>query len=55
MTQGGPLDSTYTLVYYLYDYGFRYLEMGHASAVAMVLFLLIFALSVLQRRLLAEK
>lgn len=55
MTQGGPLDSTHTLVYYLYDFGFRYMEMGHASASAMVLFLMIFGLSILQRKLLKEK
>ena len=55
MTQGGPLDSTYTLVYYLYDFGFRYMEMGHASAVAVVLFLMIFSLSILQRVLLRER
>jgi len=55
MTQGGPLDSTYTLVYYLYDFGFRYMEMGHASAVAVVLFLMIFSLSIVQRLLLRER
>lgn len=55
MTQGGPLDSTLTLVYYLYDHGFRYMEMGHASATALVLFLMIFTLSFIQRTLLSEK
>ena len=32
MTQGGPLDSTKVLVYYIYQQGFRFQDMGYASA-----------------------
>ncbi|RCK80944.1 MAG: N-Acetyl-D-glucosamine ABC transport system, permease protein 1 [Candidatus Ozemobacter sibiricus] len=44
LTGGGPLDSTVTLVLYLYNHGFRFFRVGHASATAMVLFLCSLAL-----------
>jgi len=47
MSQGGPANSTKTVVYYLYDKGFTSLEMGYASAIGVFLFLIIFILSVL--------
>ncbi|MBX3088104.1 MAG: sugar ABC transporter permease [Cryobacterium sp.] len=50
MTQGGPVNSTLTIVYYLID-RFRGLDLGHASAVAYVLVLILVALSYLQIRL----
>jgi putative chitobiose transport system permease protein len=52
MTQGGPLDSTKTLVFYLYELAFVDFEMGYAAAVGMVLFLVTLALSLLHLRLL---
>ena len=51
MTAGGPLGSTDVLGFYLYRYGFRYYELGFASAVAYVMFVLIFAVTLLQFRL----
>ncbi|MFN8593383.1 MAG: sugar ABC transporter permease [Thermomicrobiales bacterium] len=36
MTQGGPLDSTKVLVYYIYQQGFRFQDMGYASAMSVV-------------------
>ena len=48
MTQGGPLDSTNVVVFYLYQSAFQFFEMGYASAVAMVLFLMVMLLTVLQ-------
>jgi putative chitobiose transport system permease protein len=47
MSQGGPVNSTKTIVYYLYDKGFTSLEMGYASAIGVFLFLIIFILSIL--------
>ena len=47
MSQGGPANSTKTVVYYLYDKGFTSLEMGYASAVGVFLFLIIFVISIL--------
>jgi len=45
MTQGGPLRSTVSVLYYMYEEGFRWWNLGFASAVAFVLFLIIFTVS----------
>jgi multiple sugar transport system permease protein len=45
MTQGGPLRSTVSVLYFMYEEGFRWWNLGFASAVAFVLFLIIFAAS----------
>ncbi len=45
MTQGGPLRSTVSVLYFMYEEGFRWWNLGNASAVAFLLFLLIFAVS----------
>lgn len=51
ITQGGPNDATQTLVRYIYQTAFRDGQLGYASAVAMVLFLLMLGFSMLQLRL----
>ncbi len=48
MTQGGPLDSTNVLVYAIYKNAFEYFNVGKASAIAYVLFLLILVLTLCQ-------
>ncbi len=48
MTQGGPLDSTNVFVFFLYQHAFQYFEFGYASSLAMVLFTIIMALTVVQ-------
>jgi multiple sugar transport system permease protein len=48
MTQGGPLESTSVIVYFLYQEAFRFFHMGYAAAVAWVLFLVILALTLIQ-------
>jgi multiple sugar transport system permease protein len=48
MTNGGPLNRTTTIGYYLYTNAFRELEMGYASAMAFVLFAMIFVFTVIQ-------
>lgn len=50
LTKGGPGNSTLTLVYYIYDRGFGRLEMGYASALSFVLFLVILVFSVANAR-----
>jgi ABC-type sugar transport system permease subunit len=45
---GGPGTSTTTIVLYLYNQGFRNFRQGYASAIAWVLFLLIFGLTIFQ-------
>jgi multiple sugar transport system permease protein len=51
MTRGGPVDKTTTMLYYIYQSAFGFFEMGYASAMAFVLFLMLLAFSVLQLRL----
>jgi putative chitobiose transport system permease protein len=46
MTQGGPLNSSKTIVYYLYELAFQNSNMGYACAVGLALFLLILVLSI---------
>ncbi len=41
MTDGGPQNSTMTLVYYIYQYGFRYYKIGYASTVGVVLMVIV--------------
>jgi multiple sugar transport system permease protein len=48
MTQGGPLQSTVSVLYFMYEEGFKWWNLGSASAVAFMLFLLIFAVTLLQ-------
>ncbi len=48
MTQGGPLNSTLSVVLYLYQQGFRWWKMGYASAIAFVLFFIVFMLAMVQ-------
>jgi multiple sugar transport system permease protein len=50
MTQGGPGQATLTSVYYIYQMGFQQLQMGYASAMAFVLFLIILVFSFLNMR-----
>jgi multiple sugar transport system permease protein len=51
MTGGGPVRSSYSLVYLLYDSGFKYFDFGYASAIGLVLFLIVLIVSLVQRRL----
>jgi len=51
MTQGGPLQSTMSVLYFMYEEGFKWWNLGSASAVAFLLFLFIFAITAVQLRL----
>ena len=48
MTQGGPVDSTNTLVYYIYAYAFRYGKPGIACAAGVVLLILVCIMTYVQ-------
>lgn len=48
MTQGGPGTSTYTLVYYIYTAAFKYSRMGYSSAMAVILFLMLLIVTIIQ-------
>ncbi|MEU6998677.1 sugar ABC transporter permease [Nonomuraea sp. NPDC046570] len=52
MTGGGPSRASYNLVYALYDQGFKFFNMGYAATIGIVLFVLVFIVSMIQRRLL---
>ena len=45
MTQGGPLRSTFSMLYLMYEEGFRWWNLGNASAVAFLLFVLMSAMT----------
>lgn len=47
MTKGGPLNSSKTIVYYIYERAFENLDLGYASALAVVLLLIIMVFSIL--------
>lgn len=47
MTDGGPLNSTTTLVYLIYKEGIQNINMGYASAIATVLFLVILVITII--------
>jgi multiple sugar transport system permease protein len=50
LTQGGPVGSTTLLGYYIYQNAFQFFQMGYASAISVVLFLLLLILAYLQFR-----
>ncbi|MCB0186299.1 MAG: sugar ABC transporter permease, partial [Caldilineaceae bacterium] len=51
MTNGGPQNKTLFYVLYLYWNGFKYFQMGYASALAWVLFVIILLFTLLQFRM----
>jgi multiple sugar transport system permease protein len=51
MTQGGPAQRTLSVLYFMYEEGFKWWNLGTASAVAFVLFLMMFAVTMLQMRI----
>jgi multiple sugar transport system permease protein len=55
LTRGGPLESTLTLVYHLYERAFYHFEMGYASALAFLLLLFVAAILVVQRLVLGRE
>ena len=50
MTQGGPAESTVSVLYFMFEQGFKWWNLGFASSVAFVLFLLMFGVTMLQIR-----
>ena len=54
MTSGGPLDSTTTVVYHAVRSGFREQDVGYGSTITLVFFVVVLALSLLQRMLVAK-
>ena len=55
MTQGGPLDSTTTVVFMAVRVGYQQLQTGYASAISLIFFVMVLAVSGIQRYLTREK
>jgi multiple sugar transport system permease protein/raffinose/stachyose/melibiose transport system permease protein len=55
MTSGGPLDSTTSMVYHAVTKGYRQKEMGYGAAIALIYFLMVLAVALVQRRLTREE
>ena len=51
MTQGGPLNKTLSVVQYMYQEGFRWWNMGYSASIAFVLFIIIFAGTIIQLKI----
>ncbi len=54
MTQGGPLNSTLSIVLYMYQEGFRWWNMGYSAALAFILFFIILIVSLIQIKIQKE-
>ena len=54
MTQGGPNESTTTIVYMIFQQGFQFRNVGYSSAIAVIFFVLILFLSVLMKKYLMK-
>jgi multiple sugar transport system permease protein/sn-glycerol 3-phosphate transport system permease protein len=50
MTQGGPVDGTNTLIYYTYEQGFVAFVAGRAAAASLILFVIMFGVTLIQLR-----
>ena len=50
MTEGGPLQSTMSVLYLMYEQGFKWWNLGSASAIAFLLFLIVLAVTALELR-----
>lgn len=50
MTQGGPGNSTSVLVHYIYKSAFTFYDMGYASAMSWILFIILFVITIIQMR-----
>jgi multiple sugar transport system permease protein len=51
MTQGGPLNSTLSIVLLMYQEGFRWWRMGYSASIAFILFIIVFIITLIQLRL----
>lgn len=55
LTSGGPFGSTKVMIFYIYENAFKFFNMGYASALAYVLFAVIFILTLLQVKFLSKR
>lgn len=55
MTQGGPANASYSLVYLIYDQGFRYFDYGYAAAAGVALFIMTLVVALIQRLVIGKQ
>lgn len=55
MTQGGPLDSTSTLIFHAVRKGYREQEVGYGAALSLIFFVLVLVIALIQRRITREE
>lgn len=55
MTQGGPINASNTLVYYIYETGFKFFNMGLSSAAGVILFVVIAILTFIYFKLMSSR
>ena len=55
MTKGGPLDSSKTIVYYIYERAFENLDLGIASAASVILLLIVLVISIINFKYFDDK
>ena len=55
MTQGGPANASYSLVYLIYDQGFKYFNYGYAAAAGVALFIMTLFVALIQRLVIGKQ
>ena len=55
MTQGGPKESTKTLTYYIYQQGFQFRNIGYASTISVLFFIIVVTMSLTVKRIIRQK
>nr|WP_195914040.1 sugar ABC transporter permease [Planomicrobium sp. YIM 101495] len=55
MTGGGPINSTNTFVYYIYEYGFQFFKIGYASAAGVILLIILSVLTLVYFKVLSKR
>lgn len=55
MTAGGPINSTNTFVYYIYQNGFQFFKIGYASAAGVILLIILSVLTVIYFKVLSKR
>lgn len=51
MTNGGPLNSTKTILFYIFENGFRFRNVGYASAISVMFIIMVVIISMIQQKL----
>ena len=55
LTQGGPLNSTVTVTYQIWENSFRFFRMGYGSAMSFILLLIILGISLVNQKFFGEE